>query len=170
VNLPCSIALLVVSDRASRNEYQDRCEPAIRAYLATEGYELSKVSVVPDGVDSVKNALIELADSDKFDLILTAGGTGVSPRDLTPEATYRVIEKEIPGVGESMRAASRKITPHAILSRALAGVRGASIVVNLPGSPKGAVENLAVVFSGVLHGVSQAKSGDSTDCAPGQPV
>lgn len=170
MSLSPAIALLVVSDRASSGEYQDRCEPAIREFLNAEGYDLLSVSIVPDGVDSVKEALLELADSGKYDLILTAGGTGVSPRDLTPEATREVIEKEIPGVGECMRAASLKITSHAMLSRALAGVRGASIIVNLPGSPKAAVENLAVVFSGVLHGVSQAKSEDSTDCASGEPI
>ena len=101
---------------------------------------------------------------EKLDLILTTGGTGVSPRDLTPDATLKVIDKEVPGMAEAMRLASMKITPHAMISRAIAGIRGRCLIINLPGSPKGAKENLAAVLPALQHAIEKIK-GDDRDCA-----
>lgn len=160
-----SIALLVVSDRASSGERRDRCEDAVRRFLAGQGHTLGGVSIVADEAAEISRSLAEFADTRKYDLILTAGGTGVSPRDVTPEATRPLLDREIPGIPEAMRAASMKITVQAALSRGVAGMRGATMIVNLPGSPKAAVENLAAVFGAITHGVAKA-GGDSTDCAP----
>ncbi|MBI4827411.1 MAG: MogA/MoaB family molybdenum cofactor biosynthesis protein [Nitrospinae bacterium] len=159
------VALIVVSDRAADGRRPDKCEPALRAFLETRGQALARVMVVPDEIPDIQRAIRELADKERFDLILSAGGTGVAPRDVTPEATRPLIERETPGLPEAMRAASMAVTPYAMLSRGLAGFRGASLIINLPGSPKAAVENLAAVFDAVAHGVGKAK-GDPTDCAP----
>lgn len=159
-----SIALLVISDRVSRKEREDGCEPALRLFLEGVGASLSRVEVVPDEADKIREKLLEWADSGAFNLILTAGGTGVAPRDVTPEATRPVLDREIPGIPEAMRAASLKISPNAALSRGLAGLRKNVMIVNLPGSPKAAVENLEAVFSAILHGVAKA-GGDMSDCA-----
>ncbi|PKN83409.1 MAG: molybdenum cofactor biosynthesis protein, partial [Deltaproteobacteria bacterium HGW-Deltaproteobacteria-1] len=115
-------------------------------------------------VDQIKKAIIQFADVEKMDLILTTGGTGVSPRDLTPDATLKVLDKEIPGMAEAMRIASMKITPHAMISRAVAGIRGHSLIINLPGSPKGATENLAFILAAIPHAIEKIK-GDDRDCA-----
>ena len=164
MSLKPSIALLVVSDRVSRGVYQDKCEEAIESYLESEGYSLAAAKITPDGVAPVKKALLELVDTSRYSLILTAGGTGCSPRDLTPEATREIIERELPGVGEAMRTVSLLVTPNAVTSRATAGLVGSTMIVNLPGSPKAAVECLKPVLKGVIHGSLQAKSGDSQDC------
>ena len=111
-----------------------------------------------------KEAIINFADVKKLDLILTTGGTGVSPRDLTPDATLKVIDKEIPGMAEAMRHQSMLITPHAMISRAVAGIRGQCLIINLPGSPKGAKENLAVILPALKHAIEKIK-GDDADCA-----
>lgn len=159
------IALLVISDRASDGRRDDKCEPAIRAFLTGRGHGLERVAIVADEAPPIQQTLTKWADTERFDLILTAGGTGVSPRDITPEATRPLLDRELPGVPEAMRAASMKITPYAMMSRGLAGVRGRSMILNLPGSPKAAVENLEAVFDAVLHGVKKAQ-GDPSDCAP----
>lgn len=160
-----NIALLVISDRASEGQRPDKCEPAIRAFLAERGRELNFISVVSDDTGHIQQRLKEWADDREFDLILTAGGTGVSPRDITPEATRPLLDREIPGLPEAMRAASMKITPYAALSRGLAGFRKQSMIVNLPGSPKAAVENLETVFDALIHGIEKGQ-GDPSDCVP----
>ncbi|MCG6538334.1 MAG: MogA/MoaB family molybdenum cofactor biosynthesis protein, partial [Syntrophales bacterium LBB04] len=119
--------------------------------------------IIPDEQDLIKEALIEYADTRNLDLILTTGGTGVSPRDVTPDATLQVIDKEVPGMGETMRRESAKFTPHAMISRAVAGIRGTSLIINLPGSPKGVRENLAHVLPALNHAFEKIK-GDPTDC------
>ena len=112
----------------------------------------------------IRRALIEWSDGEKTDLILTTGGTGVSPRDVTPDATREVIEREIPGMAEAMRHQSLAVTPHAMISRAMAGIRGRTLIINLPGSPKGARENLSVLLPALVHAIEKIK-GDDKDCA-----
>ena len=120
--------------------------------------------IVPDETDQISTALLSYADEKKIDLIVTTGGTGVSPHDVTPEATLRILDKEIPGMAEEMRRESVKITPHAMISRAVAGIRGTSLILNLPGSPKGVRENLATVLPALKHAIEKIK-GDPSDCA-----
>ncbi|MFP5250643.1 MAG: molybdenum cofactor biosynthesis protein B [Acidobacteriota bacterium] len=157
-------AILTVSDKGHRGEREDTSGPALSAWLAERGVTVVWTRILPDSAPDIAAQLIEWADSRIPDLILTTGGTGVSPRDVTPEATRRVLEREIPGMAEAMRAASLAKTPYAILSRAVAGIRGQSLIVNLPGSPKGAVENLEAVWRAVAHAVGKIQ-GDGSDCA-----
>ena len=164
MSLKPSIALLIVSDRVSRGVYQDKCEEAIGSYLESEGYSLGATRFSSDGVAPVRKALLKLVETSSYDIVFTAGGTGCSPRDLTPEATREVIEREVPGVGEAMRTASLLVTPNAITSRATAGLVDSTMIVNLPGNPKAAIECLRPVLKGIVHGSLQAKSGDSQDC------
>jgi molybdenum cofactor synthesis domain-containing protein len=119
--------------------------------------------VAPDDLDTIFVKLEGWADSGAFDLILTTGGTGVSPRDVTPDATRKIVEREIPGFGEVMRRTSMEKTPHAMISRAIAGIRNRALIINLPGSPGGAVENLAAVWPAVPHAVAKLQ-GDNSDC------
>ena len=145
------IGILTVSDRAARGEYEDLGGPAVvdwlRRAIVTPWEPVSRI--IPDGVDSVRDALIALCDTDKVDLLLTTGGTGPSPRDCTPEATEAVIERVMPGFGEAMRLASLKHVPTAILSRQTAGLRGACLIVNLPGKPASVAVCLAAVFAAI---------------------
>ncbi len=164
-------AILTLSDKGARGERADASGPALEQWLAAQGVETLHTEVIPDDVETIVVKLMGWADSGKFDLILTTGGTGVSPRDVTPEATRRVLDREIPGFGEVMRAKSLEKTPHAMISRALAGIRGNSLIINLPGSPKGAVENLEAVWPAVPHAVAKIQ-GDQAECAgtPGASV
>jgi molybdenum cofactor synthesis domain-containing protein len=159
-----STALLVVSDRASSGVRADKCEPALRQALQNTPLRITAVKVTPDEMGEISRAISEWADSGAFDLILTAGGTGLSPRDVTPEATEPLLERSIPGIPEAMRAMSLKITPRAALARGVAGTRKRTMIINLPGSPKAAVENLSTVLDAVIHGVAKMK-GDPSDCA-----
>jgi len=120
--------------------------------------------VIPDEKELIQRALRECSDRERPDLILTTGGTGVSPRDVTPDATREVIDREIPGMAEEMRRRSAAVTPHAMISRALAGIRGRTLIINLPGSPKGAMENLAVLLPSLPHAIAKIK-GDDSECA-----
>jgi molybdenum cofactor synthesis domain-containing protein len=156
--------IITVSDKGSQGKRQDLSGPAIAEMLARAGIQIKKTLIIPDEVDQISEAIIQFADVEKLDLILTTGGTGVSPRDLTPDATLKVIDKEVPGMAEAMRLASMKITPHAMISRAIAGIRGRCLIVNLPGSPKGAKENLAAVLPALQHAIEKIK-GDDRDCA-----
>ena len=156
--------ILTVSDRSSRGEREDASGPALRAWLVERGVEAVRMEVVPDEVERISGALRSWADEEGLEIILTTGGTGVSPRDVTPEATLRVVERTIPGFGERMRSRSLEKTPMAIVSRAVAGVRKRSLIINLPGSPKGAVENLEAVWEAVPHAVAKIQ-GDPSDCA-----
>jgi len=159
-----SAGIITVSDKGSQGKRQDLSGPAIAEMLAGAAIQIKKTLIIPDEVDQISNAIIQFADIEQLDLILTTGGTGVSPRDLTPDATLQVIDKEVPGMAEAMRYASMKITPHAMISRAIAGIRGRSLIINLPGSPKGAKENLAVVLPAIPHAIEKIK-GDDRDCA-----
>ena len=145
--------ILTLSDRSSRGERQDSSGPALAHLIRAEGWSIAKQSLLPDDETATRQILTEWADSGEVDVILTTGGTGFSPRDVTPEATQAVIDREAPGLAEAMRAASLKITPHAMLSRIVAGIRKKTLILNLPGSPKGAVENLQVVVPVLLHAI-----------------
>jgi molybdopterin-guanine dinucleotide biosynthesis protein MobB len=160
-------AILTLSDRSSRGERADASGPALEAWLAERGVSIPFKEIIPDDEETIVVKLMGWADSGEFDLILTTGGTGVSPRDVTPDATRRVLHREIPGFGEVMRAESLKKTPHAMISRAIAGIRGRTLIINLPGSPRGAVENLEAVWRGVPHAVAKIQ-GDPEEC--GTPV
>ena len=158
-------AILITSDRGHSGERTDRSGPALAAWLAERSIEVAETKILPDEAEAISATLIEWADALHYDLILTTGGTGVTPRDITPEATRKVLECEIPGIGEAMRAANIRKTPFAILSRAIAGIRGRTLIVNLPGSPKGAIENLEAVWTAIPHAVKKIQ-GDTRDCAP----
>ena len=145
--------ILTLSDRSSRGERADMSGPALANLIQAEGGSVVKQELLPDDESAIRKILISWAESDQMDVILTTGGTGFSPRDVTPEATRAVIEREAPGLAEAMRAASLKVTPHAMLSRVVAGMRKKTIIINLPGSPKGAVENLQVVLPVLPHAV-----------------
>ena len=145
--------ILVASDRAARGERLDLSGPALEEIIAAQGWQVLRKTVVPDDLTVLREALTEWADRGDLDIILTAGGTGFSPRDVTPEATRAVIEREAPGLAEAMRTESLKITPHAMLSRAVTGIRGKVLILNLPGSPKAAMENLRVVLSVLPHAI-----------------
>ena len=149
--------ILTVSDRSWRGEREDASGPALVEMVETKEWEVVETLIVPDEIDSLRDTLILWADSGDMDIILTTGGTGFAPRDVTPEATRFVVDKLAPGLTEAMRADSLKITPHAMLSRSVAGIRGRTLIINLPGSPKAARENLAVVVPVLGHAVQLLK-------------
>jgi molybdopterin adenylyltransferase len=145
--------ILTASDRSSRGERADASGPALVRLVLEQGWSVERQALLPDDRSAIRDLLAAWADSGELDVILTTGGTGFSPRDVTPEATRAVIDREAPGMAEAMRAASLKITPHAMLSRVVTGIRGKTLIINLPGSPKGAVENLQVVIPVLPHAV-----------------
>jgi molybdenum cofactor synthesis domain-containing protein len=147
------VAVLTVSDSVARNERQDTSGPAIAALCTELGWRVLSRHVVSDDEEPLRMLLASLADRDELDLILTVGGTGLGPRDLTPEATAAVSSKLVPGIGELIRQAGRESNARAVLSRAAAGIRGSTLIVNLPGSPRGAVESLQAVATLVPHAV-----------------
>jgi len=151
---PITVGILTVSDRAYLGQYEDQSGPVIRQ-LVTErlGAQVRLEAVVPDNVDIIRGTLLVWCDEVGLDLILTTGGTGFAPRDVTPEATRLVLEREAPGLVEAMRAASFRVTPHAMLSRAVAGLRGRTLIINLPGSPKAVRENLETILPALPHGL-----------------
>jgi len=156
--------IITISDKGSRGERQDTSGPALAAWLEEKGVEIIANPIVPDEGDMISSQLVESVANHNPELIFTTGGTGVSPRDVTPEATFRVVDRLVPGIAELMRLRSLEITPMAALSRALVGIRGSTLIVNLPGSPKGAVENLAAIWAVIPHGVAKIR-GDQSDCA-----
>ena len=145
--------ILTLSDRSSRGERADASGPALAALIQAGGWSVTQQAILPDEESAIRSTLAEWADSGELDVILTTGGTGFAPRDVTPEATRAVIEREAPGLAEAMRAASLQITPHAMLSRIITGIRKRTLIINLPGSPKGAVENLQVALPVLPHAV-----------------
>jgi molybdenum cofactor synthesis domain-containing protein len=155
------VAVITVSDRCHRGEREDEGGPAVAAAAAALPAEVVWTEVVPDDRGQIAGAI--LRSSGQADLVLTTGGTGLAPRDITPEATRDVIQREAPGFGEEMRRRSLEITPHASGSRAVAGTVGNSLVINLPGSPKGAVECLGFVAKAAVHAV-ELLGGEPTDC------
>lgn len=147
------VAVLTVSDRSARGEREDASGPVVTNAVRAQGWDVVQTGVVPDDMHVIRDTLIQWADGGGYDVILTTGGTGVAPRDVTPEATLVAIERPVPGLAEAMRAESLKVTPHAMLSRAVAGIRKRTLIVNLPGSPKAARENLDTLLPVLPHAV-----------------
>ena len=161
------VGILTVSDRSARGERPDATGPALQQAILAQGWQVVRQEILPDELPLLREALAAWADSGQMDLILTAGGTGFSPRDVTPEATQAVIQRMAPGLAEAMRAASLAITPHAMLSRAVAGIRGQALIINLPGSPAAAVENLQVVLPVLPHAVQLLRSDPAAEAGHG---
>ena len=149
-----SVGILTVSDRSARGERADESGPLLRQMAQRRGWTVEREGIVPDDAAVIKATLMDWADQARLDLILTTGGTGFAPRDVTPEATRAVIEREAPGLAEAMRAASLAKTPHAMLSRAVCGIRGRTLVINLPGSPRAARENLETILPAIPHAIA----------------
>ncbi|MGB9672772.1 MAG: MogA/MoaB family molybdenum cofactor biosynthesis protein [Anaerolineales bacterium] len=147
------VGILIISDRSARGEREDACGPLLVERVKQKNWDVGKYVIIPDEVEMIVSTLIDWSDIEGFDVILTSGGTGFSPRDVTPEATQAVIERAAPGIAEAIRAESLKITPHAMLSRAIAGIRKRTLIINLPGSPKAAVEGFEVIQSALPHAV-----------------
>ncbi len=156
--------VLTISDKGFEGKREDESGPLVAEILTKAGYIVEKQSIVPDDCEKIVECLTMWVDKEDLRLIVTTGGTGVSPTDITPEAMLKVIKYQIPGMAEAMRAASLTKTPHAMLSRAIVGVRGDSLIINLPGSPEGAKENLAVLLPALNHGLDKI-SGDMSDCS-----
>ena len=158
-------AVITVSDKGYRGEREDTSGPNLVKILTEKGFTVTYTSIVPDEPDMIKEQLVKCADELKIALVLTTGGTGFSPRDITPEATMEVVERLTPGIPEAMRAESMKITPKGCLSRSAAGIRGRSLIINLPGSKKASAENILAVIDPVAHGRDMLYSEGSADCA-----
>jgi molybdenum cofactor synthesis domain-containing protein len=156
--------ILTLSDKGARGERKDLSGPALTEWLRPHGVETVLYEMIPDEESLISAKLVAWADNGQVDIILTTGGTGVSPRDVTPEATMKILDRVIPGLGELMRFRSLAKTPSAAISRAVAGIRGRTLIINLPGSPKGAVENLEAVWEAVPHAVAKIQ-GDPSECA-----
>ena len=157
-------AIITASDSGYRGEREDLSGPAIKEIFEREGYEVISMDILPDDQVMLAGKLQEIADSEKAELILTTGGTGFSERDVIPEATEEVIERKVPGIPEAIRAYSMTITKRAMLSRATAGIRGKTLIVNLPGSPKAVRESLEYIIDALAHGL-EILSGEARDCA-----
>ncbi|HEC49558.1 MAG TPA: MogA/MoaB family molybdenum cofactor biosynthesis protein [Candidatus Desulfofervidus auxilii] len=157
------VGILTVSDKCSQGERKDRSGKLICQILAENGYEIYTYKIVPDEEEIIIQHLIKWSDELHLDLIVTTGGTGLSPRDVTPEATLKVVKKEVHGIAEALRLEGLKKTPHAMLSRGIAGTRGETLIINLPGSPKAVKEGLAVLLPILSHALAKLK-GDPTEC------
>ncbi|MBW1914064.1 MAG: MogA/MoaB family molybdenum cofactor biosynthesis protein [Deltaproteobacteria bacterium] len=156
--------VLTISDKGSRGERQDQSGVIAAEILEQQEFIITNRKIIPDNLKQIKETLIEWVEKDELSLIVTSGGTGLSPTDVTPQAMLEVIDYQVPGIAEAMRTESLKTTPHAMLSRAVAGVRGNCLIINLPGSPKGVKENLSTVLPALKHAVSKL-NGDISDCA-----
>lgn len=161
-------AVLTISDKGYRGERVDTSGPAICAMLKERGWQIVHTDILPDDRAKIRQALIHCADTLGVNLVLTTGGTGFSPRDITPEATMEVVERPTPGIPEAMRAESLRITPRGCLSRSAAGIRGRTLIINLPGSEKAARENLLAVLDALSHGLEMLLGSGSADCAAPQ--
>jgi molybdenum cofactor synthesis domain-containing protein len=158
-----SAAVVTVSDKGSAGEREDKSGRVVREMLEGAGIVVTRAELIPDDLPVLTGLLDELC-GEGFNLIVTTGGTGLSPRDVTPEATLAVIDRQVPGMAEAMRAESLKVTPHAMISRAVCGLAGQTLIINLPGSPRGARECLEVVLPAVPHALEVA-SGSASECA-----
>lgn len=158
-----TFGVLTLSDKGSRGEREDTSGRMLCDLLQGEGYELAQYLVIPDREEDIIRCLENWVDERCLDLIITTGGTGVAPTDVTPEATLKVIEREVPGIAEAMRQASLLKTPHAVLSRGVAGIRATTLIINLPGSRKAARENIEVVLPALAHALDKIKGGKA-DC------
>lgn len=156
--------ILTVSDKGFKGERPDTTGPAVRHDIAEKGFLVEYYKILPDEIDLITRELIYICDDLRLDLVFTNGGTGFSERDVTPEATMKVIEKYVPGIGEAMRMESLKTTPRGMLSRGIAGIRKKTLIVNLPGSPRAAVENLEAILPALPHGI-EILTGAAGECA-----
>lgn len=156
--------VITVSDKGSRGEREDVSGKEIMRLVKEIPAVVIEYEIIPDETDIISHKLMDLIDEKKIDLVITTGGTGVSPRDVTPDATLGIIEKEIPGMAEAMRRESSAKTPYGMISRAVVGIRKQSLIVNLPGSPRGAKENFSAILPALKHTIDKIK-GDETDCA-----
>lgn len=163
-------AVVTVSDRSFRGERPDGSGPVVKDLLERAGYQVVCMEIVPDEQREIEGILVALADREDIALVMTTGGTGFAPRDVTPEATIAVCQRLTPGIPEAMRQASLAITPRAMLSRAAAGIRGRTLIVNLPGSPKAARENLEAVLPALGHGLEMLRGGPADCAGTGKPV
>ena len=158
-----AVGILTISDKGSKGERQDKSGEAIREVLTGMGVSIVNYDMVPDEKHVIAEKLVEWADRDNLDVVVTTGGTGLTPRDVTPEATLAVVDRIVPGFAEAMRAESLKKTPHAMLSRAVVGTRGKCLIINLPGSPKAVRECLEVILPALAHAVETLK-GQAGEC------
>ena len=159
-------AVITVSDKGFSGQREDTSGPNLCRILQENGYQIVHTAIVPDDYDTIRAELLYCTDELGIALILTTGGTGFSPRDITPEATLSLVERLTPGIPEAMRAESMRITPKGCLSRSVAGIRGRSLIINLPGSKKAAQENILAVIDPVHHGLEMLLGSGSADCAP----
>lgn len=165
--------ILTASDRSARSERPDASGPALAEFVSSRDWRVVNASVLPDDFDLLCQTLTAWADSGEMDVILITGGTGFSPRDVTPEAVRAVVERLTPGLDEAMRADSLRVTPHAMLSRAVSGIRKRTLIVSLPGSPRGAIENLQVIFPALPHAIqllSEAPEAEQGHESSGSPL
>lgn len=151
--MPFNVAILTISDRSACGERPDLSGPALIQAVQTQHWQIVSTAIVPDEIEQIRQTLQAWTQGQNIDLILTTGGTGFAPRDVTPEATRLVLERLTPGLDEAMRAASLKITPHAMLSRAVSGICASTLIINLPGSPRGAVENFQTIAPVLPHAI-----------------
>ncbi|MBR7122592.1 MAG: MogA/MoaB family molybdenum cofactor biosynthesis protein [Oscillospiraceae bacterium] len=158
-------AVITISDKGYRGERVDTSGPNLVEILKGKGFDVTYTQIIPDDREMIKSELIKCADEMHIALVLTTGGTGFSPRDITPEATMEVVERPTPGIPEAMRVESMRITPKGCLSRSSAGIRGRSLIINLPGSKKASQENILAVIDPVSHGLDMLYSEGSADCA-----
>ncbi len=165
-----NFAVLTISDRSADGIREDKSGPALQEAIQNAGWLVARSAIISDDHHEIVELLTGWSDSEKFDVILTTGGTGFAPRDNTPEATSEVIERQAPGLAEAMRAGSLKITPHAMLSRAVAGIRKKTIIINLPGSPKGALENFRIVAPVLPHAVQLLLDDDQAEAGHRQTL
>jgi molybdopterin adenylyltransferase len=160
-----TVAVLTLSDKGASGQREDTSGKVLAEMLSSIDGKIEKYEVIPDDRALIQEKLVFYADQLRVDVIATTGGTGIGPRDVTPEATHAVIDKEIPGMAEAMRLAGLQKTPFAMISRAIVGCRGTTLIINLPGSPKGVRENLQAILPAIPHAVEKLK-GDPTDCVP----
>ena len=158
-------AVITISDKGAKGERVDTSGPNLCEILKSKGFDVVYTNIIPDEMDQIKAELVRCADEKGIALVLTTGGTGFSPRDITPEATMAVIERPTPGIPEAMRAESMRITPRGCLSRSAAGIRGRTLIINLPGSKKASQESILAVIDPVEHGLQMLMSEGSADCA-----
>ena len=158
------VAIVCMSDKGSKGEREDISTQVIEKIILENGYKITKKVLIPDDFQKIKDTLVEICDSNHADLILTTGGTGFSKRDVTPEATEEIIEKRVPGIPEAIRAYSLTITKRAMLSRATAGIRKDTLIINMPGSPKAVEESLTYIISELKHGL-EILVGSASECA-----